>query len=300
MVAPAISVVIPTLNASRDIDRILNILERQTILPRDIIVIDSQSDDDTVQKAMSYNSVRVMKIRRNEFNHGLTRHRAALETSGEYICFLTQDAIPSNENYLANIITPMESDSKIALVSARQIPKANARRFEQLVRNYNYPNRPSVRSKDDLDTYGIKTFFASDACSAYRRTAYFECGGFPRVNTNEDMLMAAFFIAAGWKVAYEPTAAVYHSHRLTLRQQYNRNKQIGMFLEMHASDLMYANEIGEGRRLVTQVSLQLLKERHIGEFLLFGCDCVARLAGNRVGRKEASRGALLTKKKGKS
>lgn len=298
MVVPTISVVIPTLNASSDIERLLDILERQSITPCDIVVIDSQSDDDTVKKAEVYNSVRVIKISRGDFNHGLTRHYAALETSGDYICFLTQDAIPTNENYLANIVAPMESDSEIALVSARQIPKENARRFEQLVRNFNYPNHSSVRSKADLDIYGIKTFFASDACSAYRRKAYLECGGFPQVNTNEDMLMAAFLIAAGWKVAYEPKAAVYHSHNLTLRQQYNRNKQIGIFLEVHAQDLMYANEIGEGKRLVMQVSLQLLKEGRVGEFLSFVCDCVARLAGNRMGRYLASHSVSSSRKKG--
>ena len=293
MVTPTVSVVIPTLNAATEIDDLLGSLVQQTLMPVDIIVIDSQSDDDTVSKAKKYDDVRVIEIRRSEFNHGLTRHFAAMQTCGDYICFLTQDAVPSDEHYLENLVAPMLRDSEIALVSARQIPKKDARRFEQLVRNFNYHEQSSVRSKADLSKYGIKTFFASDACSAYRRSAYAACGGFPQVNTNEDMLMAALLIAAGWKVAYEPSASVYHSHNLTLKQQYNRNKQIGFFLQTHTQELLNVSEIGEGKRLVIEVAKQLIKERRFAEFTAFGFDCMARLAGNRAGRKDALRSEHL-------
>ena len=76
-----------------------------------------------------------------------------------------------------------------------------------------------------------------------------ECGGFAPVNTNEDMLMAARSIAVGHKVAYEPSAAVYHSHNLTPGQQFRRNREVGAFLAAHAGELMGASEIGEGGRL---------------------------------------------------
>ena len=180
----------------------------------------------------------------------------------------------------------MLQDSSIALVSGRQLPKTDARRFEQLVRAFNYPDYPIVRGKSDLAKYGIKTFFASDVCSAYRRSAYLECGGFSAVETSEDMLMAARFIASGMRVAYNPNAEVYHSHNLTPRQQYTRNKVVGRFLEEHVSDLMGANEVGEGKRLVKYVAMNLLHEHLFSELFAFGIDCVARLLGNRRGRWE--------------
>ena len=212
---------------------------------------------------------------------------ALKESTGDFVCFLTQDAIPASDDYLARLVAPMVEDSDIALVSGRQLPKVDARRFEQLVRSFNYPDSPSVRSKNDLEKFGIKTFFASDTCSAYRRSAYLACGGFERVNTNEDMLMAARFVASGLKVAYEPSAEVYHSHNLTPSQQFARNRAVGMFLESHADDLMCASEIGEGGRLVKAVSSELLREGRFGEFFAFGVDCCARLLGNRAGRRAA-------------
>lgn len=282
-----ISIIIPTLNAEHEIEALLIALDRQSIQPNEIFVVDSASEDKTIELVQKHKRVRLLEIDRQDFNHGTTRDMALNESSGDFVCFLTQDAVPVSDDYLKRLVAPMVEDSNIALVSGRQLPKADARRFEQLVRDFNYPDTPSVRSKGDLKKFGIKTFFASDTCSAYRRTAYLECGGFDHVNTNEDMLMAAKFIASGMKVAYEPRAEVYHSHNLTPSQQFARNRAVGFFLETHADNLMHASEIGEGGRLVKAVSSQLLREGNLVEFIAFGVDCCARLLGNRAGRRAA-------------
>lgn len=282
-----ISVIIPTLNAEHEIEGLLTVLGRQSMQPIEILVVDSASEDRTIELIQKHKGVRLLQIHRQDFNHGSTRDLALRESRGKFVCFLTQDAVPVSDDYLKLLVAPMVEDPSIALVSGRQLPKADARRFEQLVREFNYPDSPSVRSKGDLEQFGIKTFFASDACSAYRRSSYLECGGFEHVNTNEDMLMAAKFIASGMKVAYEPRAEVYHSHNLTPSQQFARNRAVGFFLETHADDLMHASEIGEGGRLVKSVSSQLLREGNLVEFIAFGIDCCARLLGNRAGRRAA-------------
>lgn len=287
-----ISVIIPTLNAEHDIEGLLTVLGRQSIQPIETLVVDSASEDRTIELIQKHKGVRLLQIDRQDFNHGGTRDLALRESRGDFVCFLTQDALPVSDDYLELLVAPMVDDSEIALVSGRQLPKADARRFEQLVRGFNYPDSSSVRSKRDLKKNGIKTFFASDTCSAYRRTAYLECGGFEHVNTNEDMLMAAKFIASGMKVAYEPRAEVYHSHNLTPSQQFARNRAVGFFLESHADDLMHISETGEGGRLVKSVSLQLLREGNFGEFVAFGVDCCARLLGNRAGRRTARKERL--------
>ena len=285
----SVSVVIPTLNAGREIGGLLDSLLSQTVVPGEILVVDSSSEDATQDIVASYagRGVSLDVIERTEFNHGATRHRAFMRTVGDYTLFMTQDAVPAGDRYIERLTAPLEADKAIALVSGRQLPKPDARRFEQLVRAFNYPDEPSVRGAEYLPSYGIKTFFASDVCSAYRRTAYMECGGFAPVNTNEDMLMAARLIAVGHKVAYEPSAAVYHSHNLTPKQQFRRNREVGAFLAAHAGELMGASEIGEGGRLVKAVSAQLLREGRLGEFVAFWFDCAARLAGNRIGRRSA-------------
>lgn len=287
---PRASVVIPTLNAEEHLPLLLDKLEAQTRRPTEIIVVDSQSDDRTVEIAMAHPLVRVIEINRSDFNHGSTRDKAFRLAKESVVCFLTQDALPVSDAYLERLLTPFSTDEDIALVSGRQLPKPDARRFEQLVRTFNYPVVSHVRSIDDLPRLGIKTFFASDVCSAYRRDAYLACGGFPQLETNEDMLMAARFVKAGYKVAYEASAEVYHSHNLTIRQQYNRNRAVGRFLASHVHELMGALEFGEGVRLVKSVAADLAREGNVPELFAFGADCVARLLGNRAGRLDAKRG----------
>lgn len=281
-----ISMVIPTLNAAERLPELVRSLQSQTIIPDEIMVVDSTSEDGTADVARGLLGVSVKVIDRKDFNHGMTRHEALLETTGDIVCFMTDDAIPANEAYIENLVAPM-ADPAVAMVSGRQLPKDDARKYERLVREYNYGPDSTVRSKDDLPKYGIKTYFATDVCSAYRRSAYLSLGGFKRVRTNEDMLMAAIFINSGLKVAYAADAAVFHSHNLSPLQQFERNKAVGAFLEEHSEELACPDEVGEGASLAKKVASQLLREGNWVEFVLFGIDCFARFFGNRAGRRAA-------------
>lgn len=282
-VSASVSLIIPTLNASQSIGELIGALNRQSRPLDEVLVIDSGSDDNTADLARKCGA-QVAVIPRSEFDHGGTRHKAFLMTKTDYVLFMTQDALPANDRYVENLLEPF-GDEKIAMVSGRQLPRADARAFEKLVRGFNYPSASFVRDLSDLPTLGIKTFFASDTCSAYRRTAYLECGGFDNpCNTNEDMLMAAKFISAHYKVAYAANAEVIHSHNLSLKQQYCRNKEIGIFLKNHKAELMNASEYGEGKRMVLYVMKRLFDDRQYGEILAFFFDCIARFCGNKAGK----------------
>ena len=281
-----VSLIIPTLNAEGEIGALIEALLGQSRVPNEILVVDSSSDDGTVGIASSYREVSVEVIDRRDFDHGLTRDRALRRSSGDIACFMTQDAVPANDAFIENLVAPILSDPSVAVSSGRQLPKADARRFEQLVRAFNYTDESNVRSRDDVPRLGIKAYFATDVCAAYRRSAYLELGGFGSTDMSEDMLMAAKAVKAGWKVAYAADAEVYHSHNLTPRQQYERNFAIGRFLERNADLLSCAAEVGEGGRLARDVATALVKEANIPELLAFAVDCAARFAGNRAGRKD--------------
>lgn len=291
----SVSVVIPTLNAANRLPRLIEALNSQSIPLQEILIVDSSSEDGTATIAKGMPGVSVIVIEREAFNHGATRHAAALKTRGDFICFLTDDALPANDHFLAELVAPFK-DELVAMSTGRQLPKPDARLFERLVRGFNYGPDSAVRSKCDIETYGIKTFFASDVCACYRRSAYLQCGGFEPVNTSEDMLMAFRFIDKGFKVAYVASAEVFHSHNLTAAQQFRRNREIGYFLEMHNAEFGNLSEIGEGRRLVSNVIGKLLHSHQIRESFSFCVDCLARFSGNRCGRR-AARKDLRTQQK---
>lgn len=290
-----ISVIIPTLNAESYIEKLIEVLKSQKLEgicnngnaddgdELEIIVIDSESDDKSVEIAKA-GGARVLNVKRTDFDHGGTRNIAWHEAKGEIICFLTQDALPKDEYYIANLIKGFE-DSKVMMISGRQIPKSDANPVERLTRQFNYPDKSFVRTKDDVERLGIKAYFFSDACAAYRRSILEEMGGFESpILTNEDMLMAARVINKGYAIGYAADAMVYHSHNFTLSYQYSRNFDVSVFLKMYESEIKSSGTTGEGIRMVLYTEKELLKQFKIFSMIRCVFESAAKYLGNSAGR----------------
>lgn len=279
-----ISLIIPTCNGAADIVRLIVAMQTQTVPPQEILVVDSASEDGTAQLAASVPGVCVRSIERREFDHGGTRDRALREAQGDVVLFMTQDALPVDDRLVEHLLAPF-ADARVAAVGARQIAKPDARPFERAVRAHNYPAKSRVFTAADIPALGVRAFLISDVCAAYRREAVLAVGGFDQpVMTNEDMLMAEKLLHAGHALAYCGEAAVFHSHRLSLRSQFRRNLLIGRTMKRYEARFEHAKELGEGVALFRDVERQLLSEGQIGECCCFMADCAARLLGNRAGR----------------
>ena len=205
------------------------------------------------------------------------------------MCFLTQDALPTDERCLEKLLAAFSAPD-IAAVYGRQIARPDAPEYEKLTRQFNYPDQPRIWREADIPRYGVKAYFFSDACAAYRRETYLAVGGFDApIITNEDMMMAAKLLHAGYALAYTPEAAVYHSHRYTLGEEYHRNKKIGLVMEQYRPRLTGAEADAEGWRMLRFVGGELAREGHIGELFEFGIRAAVRFAGNRVGKRKGKR-----------
>lgn len=223
------TVIIPTYNAGSCFTELLDSLQSQTLKPAQIIIIDSGSTDETREVAKSWNC-EVITINRTDFDHGTTRNLAMFEVSTEFAIFLTQDAMPANEHMIAELIKPMQADSNIAICYGRQLPRPNAAPLERFAREFSYSAESMLKTKNDIETLGLKTFFCSNSCSAIRRSTFNELGGFKdKVIVNEDMLFAAKAIIQGYSVYYNAEAKVYHSHSYSLPQTFKRYFNIGRF-----------------------------------------------------------------------
>ena len=281
-----ISLIIPTLNAGKFIEPLLQRLKEQTTPIDEIIVVDSSSDDDTIAKAQKFDGVKTISTERKNFNHGGTRDLAIQQTTGDIILCVTQDALPCDEFYVERLIAPFAEDEKIAMASGRQVPRPDANPIEQLTREFNYPEVCFIRSKEDIPRLGVKTFFASDCCSAYRRTAYEAIGGFDKhILINEDMKIAAQFIYAGYKIAYVGDAAVWHSHNYSLKQQFVRNFDVAAFMEMHPELFGNISATSEGVRMVKWVEKKLLAQGRLFSAVYYIIESGVKFIANRKGRK---------------
>lgn len=284
----SVSVVIMTLNAEEMIGSLLEGLVHQTVKPMEIIVADSESNDRTVEICNQYEEVRILAIKRMDFNHGGSRDLAFKHTSGDFVLFMTHDAEPCDSLMIENLLKVHAQHPMAAAVYGRQLPKDDATYTERLIREYNYPDRSHICSETDIIRCGIKTFFLSDVCAMYRRSAYVDVGGFEKnVKTNEDMFFAAAAIRRGYTIAYSADAKVKHSHNLTLREQYKRNFIQGYEIARHKKLLASASQHAEGLKLVKYVSIRLLSKGRVFSWVRFGFDCCARYAGNYLGKRSA-------------
>ena len=193
-------------------------------------MIDSSSSDDTVKLAEEA-EFSVYSIPQSIFNHGRTRNQAVEfgKSFTDVVIFMTQDAILASSDSLANLLAPFV-DPEVAAVCGRQLPHHDATPLAAHARYFNYPSESRVRTMADISVLGIKTAFMSNSFAAYRLSVFDKLGGFPD-NTilAEDMYLAAKMILSGYKVAYCAEATVFHSHNYTLKQEFQRYFDTGVF-----------------------------------------------------------------------
>lgn len=279
------TVIIPTLNAGEHIGTLIGALQAQTVKPVEIIVIDSQSEDGTVALAKNFDGVRVLSVMRDAFDHGGTRDEAMRASETPFAVLMTQDALPADDRCMAALLEPFK-DELVAAVCARQVAGSDATARESAIRRFRYPDESRKWTCEDMSVLGIRSFLLSDSCAAYRRSAYESVGGFTHpIETNEDMLIAADFLRAGYALVYQAEARVLHAHNYSLLQEYRRNRKIGAFLVRYSERFQGANETREGMKLVRFVTGELAREGRLGEVIPFWANCGARLLGNRMGRR---------------
>ena len=282
-----VAVIVPTWNAERYLDLFPGPLLDQGIRPDQVLIVDSESRDNTVARARSW-GFRVHEIRQKEFNHGGTRALAAtLVPTAELLVYTTQDAIMASPDTLVNLLRVFE-DPEIGAAYARQIPHAGADAFAAHACAFNYPDRSVVRDFESRKTMGHKAIFLSDTLAAYRRTALEAVGSFPRdIVSGEDTWMAARMMLQGWKTAYVAEATVRHSHNLTLVQIFRRYFDFGV-LHVRESWLRekYGEPSGEGMRFVKSEIAWVSKENPLLVPKVF-LRTAAKFLGYQLGRHEA-------------
>jgi GT2 family glycosyltransferase len=182
----------------------------------ELVVADSASTDGSAQVARSFGA-EVFGVER--FSHGGTRNALMERTSGAFVAFLTQDALPASERWLEALLDGFASDD-VALVygPARAVPGAPVAIAREL--SSWFPATARVDRTRTPQGPGLETFFSSSN-GALRRAAWREVP-FPDVAYAEDQALAVAMLRAGYAKAFVPEAAVIHSHDYTALEQFRR------------------------------------------------------------------------------
>lgn len=285
-------VIIPTYNPTSELSGTLKMLDKQTVKPRKIILMDTVSDDDpgrssrtdTFGKDISI-PIEIHTVRKSDFDHGGTRNAGASFSDADIIVYMTQDAVPADEHFVEALIRPLE-DETVAVSYARQLPKDDCTPEERFTRDFNYPDASLLKSESDLGRLGIKTYFCSNVSCAYDRKVFDSLGGFTdKTIFNEDMIYACAVIKAGYKISYTADARVYHSHNYTAREQFRRNVDIGISQALHPEVFGGLSSESEGKKLVLATIRDLKSGGHSGRIPGYVWMIICRYAGFLTGKK---------------
>ena len=263
-VRPTVSVIIPTWNGEQRLDKLLFMLEHQTLVPDEIIVVDSGSTDATCTIAHCHH-VRLVEIAKADFDHGGTRTMAAGLATGEILVYMTQDAIPADKDALERLILPFSADEKIAASYGRQLANEDAGFFSEHLRLFNYPAGSDVHCWENRSQYGFKTIFISNSFAAYRHDVLAAYGYFPkRLLFGEDTLTVAKLVENGYRVAYVGDALVYHSHNYSILQDAKRYFDIGVFHFDHDYQLRKFGGVGGAgmKYICSELALMVARKKY--------------------------------------
>ncbi len=242
------SIIILTKNAGSNFKELLERIHSQTITDFEILVIDSGSSDSTIAFAEE-SGARIRCIAPEDFHHSATRNLGAELAKGEYLVYITQDALPVNDTWLENLLSPFE-DGKVAGVYGRQIAFNDANPIEKFFYSYFYPDKQIKLTRNSLceplgDFY-VENAFLSDVNSAMRKKVW------SKIKFNENIIMAeekkwaVDILNADYELVYKPEAAVNHSHSYPITTIFKRRFDDGVAIKQ-----IYGNKSSTSRKTLT-------------------------------------------------
>ena len=216
------SIIILTKNAGGEFEKTLKMVFNQKYDDFEVLIIDSGSTDETLEIAKRY-PTKITSIKPEEFHHSGTRNFAASIARGEYLVFLTQDALPIDNNWLSSLVDPF-SDPDVVGVYGRQIAYGSANIIEKFFYSYFYTDKGVSISHlpENLDDFYIDNVFLSDVNSVILKDVWEKHKFNENIILAEDKDWAIQVLKAGYKLIYEPKAAVYHSHEYNLISAFKR------------------------------------------------------------------------------
>ncbi len=307
-----IDVIIPVYRPGEDLVALLNRLYAQTVEIHKIILVEtldkeektSMEEETSAEGAVSmesetsaeeaetslllhlqkkYKKIELYSVKKEDFDHGMTRRMAVEKSDADIFIMMTQDALPADRRLIEKLTAPLMGD--IAVSYARQLPRKNCRAIERFTRRFNYPEESLLKGKENLQVLGIKTYFCSDVCAAYRREIYEKLGGFAeKAIFNEDMLFAAKAVEAGYKIMYAAEARVLHSHNYSISQQFRRNFDLGVSQAEHPEVFKKVPSEKEGGRMVKETTEYLFTTGKVFLIPYFYLQCMGKYAGYFLGK----------------
>jgi glycosyltransferase involved in cell wall biosynthesis len=197
-----ISVIVRTKNEEKWIERCLTAIVQQTCPEFEVIVVDNDSIDNTLEIVRQF-GIRVVAIPDGEFTFGRSLNVGIEASCGEFVAMISGHCIPATDLWLYRLWRNFQLDPHVVGVYGRQEP---------------LPDTNSLDKRDLLTVFGQerrvqeKDYFFHNANSMIRRAVWEQIPFDEEIAGVEDRDWARRVLDEGGRIVYEPYAAVYHWH----------------------------------------------------------------------------------------
>lgn len=227
---PKISIIIRTKNEERWILKCIEQIKKQSFKEYEIILVDNNSTDKTVEKANLAGVNKIYKIK--NFLPGKAINLGIKNSKGDYIVCLSAHCIPTNKNWLKNLIKNFTLETNVAGVYGRQEPMEFSKDSDK---------------RDLFLVFGldrkvqIKDSFFHNANSMIKKSVWKKIKFDENISNIEDRLWGQKVIQLGYKIVYEPSASVFHHHGIHQGGNQTRLKNIVNIIQSHSKNFSQGN-----------------------------------------------------------
>ena len=214
MMQPGVSVVIRCFNEEDHLGKLLAGILQQTLVPKQIVVVDSGSTDATLAIASRF-PVEIHHVAPEEFSFGRSLNIGCRAARGDIIVIASAHVYPLFDSWLQKLTAPFD-DPRVALTYGRQVGDETTIFSEHQILRRWFP------AKSDLDQSHP---FCNNANAAIRRSVWEDLPYDESLTGLEDMAWAQAVLSRGDRVAYVAEAPIAHVHHETWGQLVNRYRR---------------------------------------------------------------------------
>jgi len=207
-------VVVRCFNEEAHIGRLLTGVTRQTLVPDEIVIVDSGSTDATLAIAAAF-PVTIVKIAPEDFSFGRALNVGLSRVSARLAILASAHVYPIYDTWIAELIAPF-GDPEVAVTYGRQQTPPGGRYSERRLLAQWFPATSVARQRHP---------FCNNANAAVRVHVWKQQPYDEHLTGLEDLDWAKRAIAAGHVASYVAEAPVAHVHNENIEQIVNRYRR---------------------------------------------------------------------------
>ena len=209
-----ISVVIPVFNGLNDLKRLIPSLKQQELVNLQIVAVDSGSTDGS-KEFLESSGVDLICIQHGLFSHSTARNLGFAHANGEFVLFMTQDAMPTDVLWVRKFIDPLLENKDIVASSCKEIPRNDCDCYGAY-KNFEHAcymgilNRDRVVNIHGSAEYDRRDTGLNDVACLVRSDVFSKY--LYRGSYAEDLDLGLRLLRDGHKIIFRSSVRVIHSH----------------------------------------------------------------------------------------